>query len=57
MFDVNFVPANMTVEELRDGMYWLAERLYADSCLIKRRQSFFDAFWRERVDAVSAIGG
>jgi radical SAM superfamily enzyme YgiQ (UPF0313 family) len=48
MFDVNFVPKNMTVEQLRDGMYWLAERLYGESCLMKRRQPFFDSLWRQR---------
>jgi radical SAM superfamily enzyme YgiQ (UPF0313 family) len=48
MFDVNFVPKNMTVAELRDGIYWLAERLYSESCLIKRRQPFFDSLWRQR---------
>jgi radical SAM superfamily enzyme YgiQ (UPF0313 family) len=48
MFDVNFVPKNMTVEQLRAGVYWLAERLYSESSLMKRRQPFFNELWRQR---------
>jgi len=46
LFDVNYQPANMTVEELREGIYWLAERLYTDECLKERRQPFFENQWR-----------
>jgi radical SAM superfamily enzyme YgiQ (UPF0313 family) len=46
MFDVNFVPKSMTVAQLRDGIYWLAERLYSEACVMKRRQPFFDELWR-----------
>jgi radical SAM superfamily enzyme YgiQ (UPF0313 family) len=42
LFDVNYQPANMTVEELREGVYWLAERLYTDECLEQRRRPFFE---------------
>jgi radical SAM superfamily enzyme YgiQ (UPF0313 family) len=48
LFDVNFVPKNMTVEELRDGIYWLTEKLYSESCLMERRRPFFDELWRQR---------
>jgi radical SAM superfamily enzyme YgiQ (UPF0313 family) len=48
LFDVNYVPKNMTVEQLRQGVYWLAERLYSEKCLMTRRRPFFDALWRER---------
>jgi radical SAM superfamily enzyme YgiQ (UPF0313 family) len=48
LFDVNHVPGNMTVEQLRDGMYWLAERLYSESSLQRRRTPFFDELWRQR---------
>jgi radical SAM superfamily enzyme YgiQ (UPF0313 family) len=41
LFDVNYSPANMTVEELREGMYWLAERLYSAECLEERRRGYF----------------
>lgn len=46
MFDVNFVPRNMTVQELRDGIYWLAEKLYNEKCLLARRQPFFEGLWQ-----------
>ena len=42
--------------QLRDGMYWLTERLYGEACLTKRRQPFFDALWRRRAEEASAIG-
>jgi radical SAM superfamily enzyme YgiQ (UPF0313 family) len=48
LFDVNHVPLNMNVDQLRDGMYWLAERLYSENNLIKRRKPFFDELWRQR---------
>ena len=37
----------MSVEQLRDGVYWLAEQLYSESCETKRRQAFFDDLWRQ----------
>jgi radical SAM superfamily enzyme YgiQ (UPF0313 family) len=43
LFDVNYVPTNMTVAELREGTYWLAERLYSAECLEQRRRPFFEA--------------
>lgn len=48
LFDVNYVPKNMTVEQLREGLYWLAERLYREDCILKRRKPFFDELWRQR---------
>ena len=48
LFDVNFVPQNMTVDELRDGMVWLTERLYNENCLTSRRKPFFDEHRRRR---------
>ena len=48
LFDVNFEPRNMTVAQLRQGVYWLAEKLFSESCLMKRRQPFFDNLWRQR---------
>jgi radical SAM superfamily enzyme YgiQ (UPF0313 family) len=46
LFDVNYQPANMTVEELRDGIYWLAEKLYREECLHRRRRPFFERQWQ-----------
>ncbi len=48
LFDVNFVPKSMTIDELRRGIYWLAERLYNEDCIRRRREPFFDALWRPR---------
>jgi radical SAM superfamily enzyme YgiQ (UPF0313 family) len=47
LFDVNYVPKNMTVDQLREGMYWLAERLYDEKGLQRRRERFFDGLWRQ----------
>lgn len=41
LFDVNFQPLNMTVEQLREGVYWLAERLYSEEGLMRRRAGVF----------------
>ena len=40
LFDVNFKPAKMTVDELRRGMYWLVEKLYSAECVAERRAAF-----------------
>jgi radical SAM superfamily enzyme YgiQ (UPF0313 family) len=42
LFDVNFAPRDMTPEQLREGLYWLAERLYSEECLEQRRRPFFE---------------
>ncbi len=47
LFDVNYVPKNMTVDQLREGMYWLAKRLYSENNLLARRKPFFDELWRQ----------
>ena len=46
LFDVNFQPKQMTVDELRAGIYWLAEQLYSEENLRVRRKPFFDKLWR-----------
>jgi radical SAM superfamily enzyme YgiQ (UPF0313 family) len=40
LFDVNFVPSHMTPDELRRGLYWLAERLFTEDALRQRRRPF-----------------
>jgi radical SAM superfamily enzyme YgiQ (UPF0313 family) len=45
LFDVNFEPKGMTAEQLREGMYWLTERLYGEDSLRRRRRPFFDRLW------------
>jgi len=54
LFDVNYVPKNMTVDQLREGIYWLAEKLYNEKCLMNRRKPFFDELWRRREQAEHA---
>lgn len=49
LFDVNFRPSRMTAAELREGMYWLAERLYSAECTNARRRGFFENLPRRRV--------
>ncbi len=45
LFDVNYQPLGMSVEELRQGVYWLADRLYNDECLQQRRRGYFNRLW------------
>lgn len=47
LFDVNYRPARMSAGELRDGIYWLTERLYSDECTAFRRRGFFSGVRRQ----------
>ncbi len=42
LFDVNFVPKRMSVEELEAGMRWLFREVYNDAELAKRRRRYMD---------------
>ena len=42
LFDVNFVPKNMTVEELEAGMRWLFEQLYSHDEQLRRRRHYME---------------
>jgi radical SAM superfamily enzyme YgiQ (UPF0313 family) len=42
LFDVNFQPAQMTVEQLRQGMRWLAAKLYTAEAIQMRRRNFLN---------------
>jgi hypothetical protein len=57
MFDINFVPQNMTIQDLRGGIAWLAEKLYTDECLMQRRRPFFDELWRQRGATLTLVLG
>jgi len=46
LFDVNYVPENMTVDQLRDGFRDLIAKLYSDD-LVERREKAFRAQLRE----------
>jgi radical SAM superfamily enzyme YgiQ (UPF0313 family) len=41
LFDVNYLPSDMTPQQLREGMYWLSERLYSAETTERRRKGFF----------------
>jgi hypothetical protein len=42
LFDVNFVPRHMSVEELEAGMRWLFEQLYCGEEQMRRRRHFIE---------------
>jgi hypothetical protein len=46
LFDVNHVPTGMTPQQLREGMYWLSERLYNAETTSRRRSRFFEGVRR-----------
>ena len=48
LFDINFVPANMTVQELHEGFKKLAVELYHDEFTNWRRNNFIDALREQR---------
>jgi hypothetical protein len=48
LFDVNYRPKNMSPQELRDGLYWLSERLYSREGVEQRRRGFFENLRRRR---------
>ena len=57
LFDVNHRPARMTPDQLREGLYWLGERLYSEECTSRRRAPFLErARQRSRVRTGSALG-
>ena len=56
LFDVNYVPTNLTPAELREGMLWLTERLYSKECTEQRRGPFFDNLRRRRRGPGPALG-
>lgn len=45
LFDVNYRPKGMSVDQLRAGMRWLVERLYSPEALDRRRRGYFQR-WR-----------
>ena len=49
LFDVNFQPKGMSVEELEAGMRWLFQEVYSEEQLLRRRRHYLD-LWHERED-------
>ena len=43
LFDVNYRPTHMSPDDLRRGLFRLAETLYGDACTRQRRRAFFEA--------------
>lgn len=41
LFDVNYRPAGMAPQELREGLYRLGERIYGEDATRRRRKAFF----------------
>ncbi len=56
LFDVNYQPTGMTPQQLREGIYWLSQRLYDDECTNRRRAGFFDQFRRQRLSLCGESG-
>jgi radical SAM superfamily enzyme YgiQ (UPF0313 family) len=48
LFDVNHEPRGMSAQQLKEGIYWLTERLYSDECTEFRRRGFFTGRRRAR---------
>ena len=42
LFDINYQPSQMSVEELESGLRGLAKKIYSDEAIHKRRRSFFE---------------
>ena len=42
LFDVNFRPKQMSPDELREGLYWLTQRLYGPAAVARRRCRFLE---------------
>jgi radical SAM superfamily enzyme YgiQ (UPF0313 family) len=53
LFDINFIPSDMTVEELRHGFYDLSERIYSDKQTAWRRQIFKEKYLKSKRHRVS----
>lgn len=51
LFDVNFVPNRMTVEELETGFRDLMRRIYEPAFVSSRRRTFFRRFREARHSA------
>ena len=54
LFDVNYEPAGMSPQQLREGIYWLSERLYGEECTKRRRRPFLEQTWRNAGVAAAA---
>jgi radical SAM superfamily enzyme YgiQ (UPF0313 family) len=49
LFDVNYRPQGMTVDQLRSGLYDLVRRLYSPECVAARRRPLLENLWRRKI--------
>ncbi|NNE87306.1 MAG: radical SAM protein [Silicimonas sp.] len=42
LFDVNYIPAKMSVEELEEGFVWLSEQVYSEEDFNRRKRHYMD---------------
>lgn len=49
LFDINYQPSHMSVDELRDGFFSLVQQLYSDSFTNWRRNQFWNNFKEKRL--------
>lgn len=49
LFDVNFRPKKMSVEQLKNGLYWLVEKLYSKENIHRRRMAFIESQWKSKM--------
>ena len=40
LFDINFVPRNMTVQQLEDGLAWLGSEIYGEEAFNRRKEHY-----------------
>jgi radical SAM superfamily enzyme YgiQ (UPF0313 family) len=50
LFDVNYIPAKMSVEELEEGFVWLSEQVYSEEDFNRRKRHYMD-LTKERLQA------
>ena len=55
LFDVNYRPKHMSVEELEDGFRWLAGEVYSDREFNRRKRHFMDLS-KDRLRAATPVG-
>jgi len=55
LFDVNYQPALMSPNDLRQRMRWLTERLYDDECTKFRRKGFFALMKAQRCADIGIV--
>ncbi len=49
LFDVNFRPKQMSVDELRQGFFWLVKNLYSQTNTYRRRLPVLQRIWQSAV--------